>query len=139
MMGNETTSQRTRGRVRCEEVDRAMAQEKQDGQQVPQETATNFLYTQRRRPRRRSLSEPQIFTLSELMHSIKSTFSHVLDQGKFWQHRSNFRLVTNQEDFYNKINYMQYNYRKMELAEKYGKSPWANIDWKSIDAFFSAK
>lgn len=129
MMGNAATSQRTRGRVRCEGGN--------DGQQHEMTMDNDsYLYTQRRRPRRRSLHEPQTFTLSDLMHSIKSTFSHALGQGKFWQHRSNFRLVTSQEDFNNKINYITYNYRKMELPETYGKSPWTNIFWKTIDAFF---
>ncbi len=136
-MGNAATSQRTRGRVRCEGVDDGIAEKKQSEQKETQEQDPVFLYTQRRRPRRRSLSEPQNFTLSDLMHSIKSTFSLWLDQGKFWQHRSNIRLVTNQEDFNNKINYIQYNYRKMDLPESYGKDPFVNIDWNNIHRFWA--
>lgn len=125
MMGNAAASQRTRGRVRCEGVNK--------GQQLEMTMDDgSFLYTERRRPRRRSLPEPQTFTLSDLMHSIKSTFSHALGQGTFWQHRSNFRLVTSQEDFNNKINYIMYNYRKMALFENFGQAPWVYIDWRAI-------
>lgn len=130
MLECPTTSQRTRGRVRCGQINN-------DCQHDMTYDGASFLYEQRRRPRRRLLSEPQTFTFSNLMHSIKSTFSHALGQGKFWQHRSNFRLITGQEDFNNKIRYLQYNYRKMELPETFGISPWVNIRWKTIGTFFS--
>ncbi len=133
MMGNAVASQRILEKMRCEEyID------------LPNH---KYLFPQRRHlpscPRRargggssRRGGRYEAHNLSNLMQSIKGSFSRTLPKGKFWQHRSNVRLVTDQEDFNNKINYIQYNYRKMNLDEKYRKIPWAYIDWKSIDAFF---
>lgn len=115
-------SQRTRGRVRC-------------GfwcgteNECPEDV---FLYAHRRRPRRRCGHEHQ-YTLSNLMHSIKSTFSHSLHRGKFWQHRSNFRIVETEEYLSNAIEYIRFNYHKMNLHERYGKAPFVFIDWQAIE------
>lgn len=67
------------------------------------------------------------------MHSIKSTFSHDLRSGKFWQHRSNFRIVETEEYLTNVVEYIGYNYQKMELPEHYGRPPFVVMIQTSID------
>lgn len=52
-----------------------------------------FLYPHRRLPSLRPLSPETRHTLSDLIHSIRSTFSHAQQLGKFWQRRSSFRIV----------------------------------------------
>jgi REP element-mobilizing transposase RayT len=85
-----------------------------------------FLYPHRRLPSRRSLEHRP--TLSDLMHSIKSTFSQTLKQGPFWQHRSYVRTVEDENYLANLIEYMRFNYTKMKLPESYGKPPFVFID-----------
>lgn len=114
--------QRTRGRVRCG-----------SGFGTETEYLENvFLYAHRRRPRRRCEHDRQ-YTLSDLMHSIKSTSSHSLHRGKFWQHRSNFRIVETEEYLSNVIEYIRFNYRKMNLPEWYGQLPFVFIDQQAIE------
>lgn len=144
MMGNVTTSQRTLERVRC----------KRNGI-IPDD---KYLFQQRRLSSRRC-GRAERYNLSQLMQSIKGSYSRTLPKGKFWQHRSNFRLVTSQEDFNNKINYIAYNYRKMypvrascvdsvdwdfmrkiirhrsngmDLPESFGQAPWVYLNWRAI-------
>lgn len=118
-LGVTTTSQRKLGSMRCEGC---------EGDNGLPKNSHLFLY--RRLPSRRSVTKP--YTLSDLMHSIKSTFSQSLHQGKFWQHRSNFRIIENKEYFCRVVDYIQYNYRKMKLDENYGRSPFMFIDWDVI-------
>lgn len=66
------------------------------------------------------------------MHSMKSTFSQHLHQGKFWQHRSNFRIIETDRRLANTVNYVIYNYRKMNLPEWYGQAPFLFVDWNRI-------
>ncbi len=124
VVGNAVTSPRTLERVRCENEIII--------------TDANYLFPQRRLSSRRCGRDKQ-YNLSNLMQSIKGSFSRTMPKGKFWQHRSNFRLVSDQEDFNNKINYIQYNYRKMDLPEYYGRHPWVWIDHAKIDQFFNNK
>lgn len=94
--------------------------------------AKNFLFAHRRLSSRRSFQAVDNFTLSDLMKSIKGTFSRTLPKGKFWHRRSFVRIVDNQEYFNNLINYIQYNYRKMNLDEEYGQPPFLYINWPVI-------
>lgn len=70
------------------------------------------------------------------MHSIKSTYSHALDQGKFWQHRSNFQIVETEKRLANVIEYIRYNYRKMNLPETYGQPPFVFVDERTVQGLF---
>ncbi|MBI4092798.1 MAG: transposase [Candidatus Kerfeldbacteria bacterium] len=113
--------QRTLERVRCGRGRTA---------RLPQ---TIFLFPYRRLSSRRSPAGKKRFTLSDLMRSIKGTFSRSLPKGKFWQHRSNFRIVETEAYLSNVVEYILHNYRKMNLDERYGKSPYIFLDWKQFD------
>ncbi|GEM_PF-1002121 len=89
-----------------------------------------YLFPERRLPSRRALEKNH--TLSDLMHSIKSTFSQTLRQGPFWQHRSNFRIVESEEYLANVVEYIRSNYTKMDLAEMYGRPPFVFINDDAI-------
>ena len=115
---DEMDSQRGLGSLRCDE-----------------ETLGNknsYLYPQRRRPRRRS-TEYSGYTLSHLMHSIKSTFSHALGHGRLWQHRSNFRIIESDAYLSNVVPYIRYNYRKMALPERFGQAPFVYLNDSAIE------
>lgn len=100
--------------------------------------ATNiFLFPHRRLSSRRPLQAGGRFTLGDLMKSIKGSFSRTLPKGKFWQHRSNFRIVGSEEYLENVIEYIRYNYRKMNLSESYGQAPFVFIDQSAIDRVFN--
>lgn len=71
------------------------------------------------------------------MHSIKSTFAHSLGRGKFWHRRSYFRIVESEEYFANVINYIRFNYTKMNLPERYGEAPFVFFDQSAIDRVFN--
>jgi len=122
-------SQRRLGSLRCDTV----GNETDATSNIPSNNA--LLFPHRRRPRRRCESDKQ-YALSELMHSIKGTFSHSLDLGKFWQHRSNFRIVDTDERLYNTVDYIVYNYKKMNLDDKYSKSPFIFVDQGQISRLF---
>jgi len=94
----------------------------------------SYLFAHRRLPSRRSVNAPP--TLSDLMHSIKSTYSQHLRKGKFWHRRSFVRLVDNQEYFNHLINYIRLNYQKMSLGDHYGQPPFVFINWEEIQDFF---
>jgi len=66
------------------------------------------------------------------MHSIKSTFSQRLRQGKFWHRRSFIRIVGDERYFNHLIDYIRYNYRKMNLRERYGQAPFVFVDWEAV-------
>lgn len=73
--------------------------------------------------------------LSVLMKTIKGRFWRVVSNGsgrRFWQPRFNFRIVDNAERFINTIEYIRYNYQKMDLDGKYGQAPFVFIDWQAI-------
>ncbi len=68
-------------------------------------------------------------TMTNLMHSIKSYFvcemRRVFDvEYKFFQNRFNYRIVTNEEQLRNVIDYITHNPIKAELPEKWSKHPY---------------
>jgi hypothetical protein len=74
-----------------------------------------------------------MFTLSHLMHAIKRNFARQQPtSGRLWQPRFNFRIIDNEERFYTTLQYIKYNYRKMELPQSYGKTPWVYVDVQYI-------
>lgn len=120
-LGGTGTAQRTLERARCEKG-------------KPDSTISLFPH---RRLSSRRCGPNQRYTLSDLMKSIKGTFSRTLPKGKFWQHRSNFRIVESEEYLGNVIEYIRYNYRKMNLPEKYGQPLFVFIDQSAIRRFFN--
>lgn len=92
----------------------------------------SFLFPHRRLSSRRSRQAVVTFTLGELMQSIKGSFSQTLLKGKFWQHRSNFRIIGDQEYLNNVLEYIQHNYLKMNLPDWYGQLPFVFLDMEKI-------
>lgn len=119
--------QRTLERARCERAGRHA------DNAFP---SSQFLFPHRRLSSRRC-GPSQRYTLSDLMKSIKGTFSRTLAKGKFWQHRSNFRIVEDESYFANVIEYIRFNYTKMNLPERYGEAPFVFIDQSAIDRVFN--
>lgn len=74
----------------------------------------------------------EITNLSRLMKHIKGRFWRHVCGDRFWQPRYNFRIVEDERRFGNTIQYIQYNYRKMELENIYGRYPFVYIDWEKI-------
>lgn len=75
-------------------------------------------------------------TLSALMNTVKGRFSKLMSPGRFWQPRFNFRIIDNDDRFIHTVEYIQYNYRKMELSDTFGNWPWVWIDWQDIQRMF---
>lgn len=71
------------------------------------------------------------------MKSIKGTFSRTLPKGKFWQHRSYFRIVESEEYLGNVIEYIRFNYTKMNLPERYSQPPFVFMDQVAIHRIFN--
>jgi hypothetical protein len=114
--------QRTLERVRCEIRD--------------QIGSDAYLFPHRRLSSRRSVNIIFRPTLSDLMKSIKGTFSRTLPKGTFWQHRSNFRIIETERYLSNVVDYVRWNYQKMNLPESYGQHPYVFIDHSRIHAMF---
>lgn len=79
------------------------------------------------------LASPRVrYTLSQLMQSIKGTYSWETTDETIWHPRFNFRIVETEERFYNTVNYIIHNYTKMNLHERFGGSPFVFVDWMRI-------
>lgn len=78
------------------------------------------------------LSRPRMMnkssTLSDLMQSIKGNYSRTRHQGRFWQPRFNFRIVSTEQRFQNTIQYIRDNYRKQNLPARFGVYPYMFVD-----------
>jgi len=70
------------------------------------------------------------------MKSIKGTFSRTLLKGRFWQHRSSFRIIETERYLSNVVDYICWNYKKMNLPESCGEHPYVFIDRDAIDTIF---
>ncbi|MBI4093110.1 MAG: hypothetical protein HY420_04265 [Candidatus Kerfeldbacteria bacterium] len=70
------------------------------------------------------------------MKSIKGTFSRALPKGRFWQHRSNFRIVDSEHYLSNVIEYILHNYQKMNLPHRYGQPPYVLINRTAVDCIY---
>lgn len=62
------------------------------------------------------------------MQSIKGSFSRTLPLGPFWQRRSYVLHVESEEYPTNVVDYIRFNYTKMDLPDSYGKPPFVFID-----------
>jgi len=66
--------------------------------------------------------------VGDVLKSIKGTFSRTMLQGHIWQPRYNLRHVMTPEDLERTVLYMQHNYQKHRLPERFGREPyvWLN-------------
>jgi REP element-mobilizing transposase RayT len=67
------------------------------------------------------------YTVSNLMQSIKGTFSRYVHQGRLWQPRFNFRIVNTESRPHNTFWYIYRNYQKHGLSDQYGQAPFVFI------------
>jgi REP element-mobilizing transposase RayT len=77
------------------------------------------------------------FTISELMHGIKSYFAHQIYKRyginySVQQLRFYTRIVSTSKYLETVIQYIQHNPVKAELPEKYKKFPYQYFDWKLL-------
>ena len=93
-----------------------------------------FLFPDRRLSSR--WSQEYEHTVSDLMQSIKGTFSRTLQKGKFWHRKSYSRIMTSQQYLQTVLRYIENNYEKMKLPETYSKPPFVFIDYSKIGAAF---
>ncbi|MBI4744580.1 MAG: transposase [Actinobacteria bacterium] len=73
-----------------------------------------------------------IDALSKIMHSVKSFTAHEINKiknskGKIWQDENFDRVIRNEKEFLEKINYIANNPIKAGLAEKYEDYKWLFI------------
>lgn len=75
-------------------------------------------------------------SLSQLLQSIKGTFSRSLPKGSFWQRRSYVLHVESENYLDTLIDYVRFNYTKMNLPERYGQAPFVLINDKNLRNLF---
>ncbi len=73
-----------------------------------------------------------IETLPKIMHSIKSFTAHEINKmlnrnGKVWQNESYDRVIRNENEFLEKLNYIANNPIKANLVKKYEDYKWLYI------------
>lgn len=73
-----------------------------------------------------------VMTLSVLMKTIKGRFSFSMRRGQLWQPRSNFRIIGNEDYFWNVISYIKYNFKKHGLHERFSRYPYVYINGHAI-------
>jgi hypothetical protein len=89
-----------------------------------------------RRLSSRRCASDQRYSLSNLMQSIKGSFSRTLPLGTFWQHRSYFRVIDSTECLRNVVSYIRFNYRKMDLPRRCGQSPFVFFNHYALVKLF---
>lgn len=62
-------------------------------------------------------------TLSRLMNIVKGRFLRDMEPGRFWQPRFNFRIIDNERRLANTLQYIQYNFQKHGLVDRFGRPP----------------
>ena len=63
------------------------------------------------------------YSLSEIMHDIKSFTAHIIGK-PIWQHENFDRIIRDNEELFEKINYMMKNPVKAGLVEDYNTYKW---------------
>lgn len=79
------------------------------------------------------------YTVSDLMHGIKSYFVHVLRNGSTdavfaWQPRFNSRVLNTEDYLRTAIEYVQFNPKKAGLPARYCKQPYLFVAEKLVDS-----
>lgn len=72
-------------------------------------------------------------TLSVLMKTIKGRFSFSMRRGQLWQPRSNFRIIDQENYFWNVISYIKYNFQKHALHERFSRYPYVYLSGHAIN------
>ncbi len=80
------------------------------------------------RPPNRILSYP----VANLIQSIKGTFSSILPHGQIWQRRYHLRYHTDPRDIHRTIEYIQYNFQKSNVSERFGTEPYVWINEEKV-------
>jgi len=68
-------------------------------------------------------NQGEYFSLSEIMHSIKSYTAHKMG-GKIWQHENYDRIIRDEKELLEKMNYILNNPVKQGLVDDPEKYPW---------------
>jgi len=76
-------------------------------------------------------------TLSVLMKTVKGRYWRAELGGRIWQPRFNFRIVGDDDRFMRTAEYIRFNYRKMNLDNRFGGVPWVWINWDNIREYMS--
>jgi hypothetical protein len=77
-----------------------------------------------------------IYTISDLMQSIKGNFSRKIHNGNIWQRRFYHRIVNTDEYLATVIDYIKNNPTKEHLPKKLQKTPYQYFDWAKINNLF---
>jgi len=78
----------------------------------------------------------KIYTISDLMQSIKGNFSRKIHHGNIWQRRFYHRIVNTDEYLAMVIDYIKNNPTKENLPIKFQRVPYQYFDWPKINALF---
>jgi len=77
------------------------------------------------------------YTLSVLMKTIKGRYWRAESGCRVWQPRFNFRIIYDDDRFMRTVEYIRFNYRKMNLEERFGGYPWVWIDWAIVRKYMA--
>lgn len=80
----------------------------------------------RNRIENRGLERPR-YSISNLMQSIKGTYSRDVHWGRFWQRGFYLRNVISNKQLFTTISYIRNNYKKADLPEKFASFPYLMI------------
>lgn len=88
-------------------------------------------------PRARAALPAAPYTVSDLMHGIKSYFFHALRTGSTniafaWQPRFHSRILNTEGYFRTAIEYVQYNPKKVGLPARFRKEPYLFVDEERV-------
>lgn len=80
------------------------------------------------------LSSPdrKIYSLSDLMQSIKGNYSRCIHNGAFWQEGYDARIISTAERMNNTVYYLMYNHQKHGLPDAFGARPFLYHDLRAI-------
>jgi len=73
---------------------------------------------------RRSKQHRQEVSVSQLVQSIKGTFSRDIHEGRFWQPRFHARIIISERQRLATFTYVTHNYARHDLPERYATWPY---------------
>lgn len=83
------------------------------------------------------LSSPPDPTISDLMRSIKGTFSRTLDRGSVWQPGYFCWYLEQAHDVIRTTDYIIHNYQHSNVTDKFGHEPYVWVDRSYLDLLLS--
>ncbi len=92
-------------------------------------------------PRARAALPAAPYTVSDLMHGIKSYFVYALRNGSTmtvfaWQPRFNSRILNTEDYLRSAIEYVHFNPKKAGLPARYCKQPYLYVDDEQVNSLF---